>query len=415
MKLLSKEKDILPLREQYRIRDEILKDRLENLMPQLLKECGVDMWMVIGREYNEDPVFKTLVPSRVKTSSRLSCLVFSIDKDGKYEAINLSRPDSRLSPFYTHAYTTTEDQYDVIARTVLERDPARIAVNISGVTAQADGMSKFIWDNLYKCLGDRLIPDGTMAIRWLETRTLREMKLYPEIYRIAYDILREAYSLDVITPGVTTTTDVEYYIMQRIDDMGLSAWFSPDVDVQRKGCPGKRMSDVVIEKGDIIHTDWGIEYMGLHTDSQRLGYLLRDNETEIPAGILEGLKTGNRFQDIVRENYIQGRTGNEIFFAAMDQAKSEGIRPMLYTHPIGYYGHGAGPLIGLYTNQGFVPGAGELKLFDNTCYALELNITHSVPEWDGQDVAFYMEETIRYMGDQTYFCDDFRETMIKIG
>lgn len=415
MKLLSKEKDIRPIREQYAIRDEILKDRLENLMPQLLKECGVDMWMVIGREYNEDPVFRTLVPGRIKTASRLSCFVFSVDPDGRYEAINLSRPDPRLSPYYTHAYTTKEDQYDVIARTVLARNPKRIAVNVSPVSAMADGMSKFIWDSLYQRLGDRMVPDGSMAIRWLETRTKREMELYPEIYRIAQDILREAYSLDVIIPGVTTTTDVEYYIMQRIDDMGLHAWFAPDVDVQRRGCAGKRMSDTVIEKGDIIHTDWGIEYMGLNTDSQRLGYLLRDGETEIPAGILEGFRIGNRFQDIVRENYVKGRTGNDIFFAAMEQAKGEGIRPMLYTHPIGFYGHGAGPTIGLYTDQGFVPGKGELKLNDNTCYALELNITHTVPEWDNQDVAFYMEETITYTGGKTYFNDDFRDVMIKIG
>lgn len=415
MKLLSKEKDILPIRDQHKIYDEILKDRLENLMPKLLKECGVDMWMVIGREYNEDPVFKTLTPSLVKTASRLSCFVFSIDKDGKYEAINLSRPDPRLSPYYIHAYTTKENQYDVIAKTVLERNPEKIAVNVSSVTAQADGMSKFIWDNLYERLGDKLVPDESIAIRWLETRTQRELELYPEIYRIAMDILREAYSLDVITPGVTTTTDVEYYIMQRINDLGLNAWFAPDVDVQRRGCDGKRMSGVVIEKGDIIHTDWGIEYMGLHTDSQRLGYILRDGETEIPTGILEGLAIGNRFQDIVRENFVQGKTGNEIFFAAMEQAKAEEIRPMLYTHPIGFYGHGAGPLIGLYTDQGFVPGAGELKLNDNTCYALELNIQHFIPEWDNQDVAFYIEETITYTGGKTYFNDDFRDVMIKIG
>lgn len=414
MKLLTKERDIRTVREQYRIRDEILKDRLENLMPRLMRECGVDMWMVIGREYNEDPVFKTLVPSLVKTASRLSCLVFSIDKNGKYEAINLSRPDPRLSPYYTHAYTTKEDQYDVIARTVLSKEPERIAVNVSSVSAQADGMSKHIWDELYARLGDRLVPDGSLAIGWLETRTQREMELYPEIYRIAAEILREAYSTDVITPGVTTTTDVEFYIMQRIDDMGLQAWFAPDVDVQRRGCAGKRMSGV-IEKGDIIHTDWGIEYMGLHTDSQRLGYILRDGETQIPAGILEGFRTGNRFQDIVRENFVTGRTGNDVFFAAMEQAKAEGIRPMLYTHPIGFYGHGAGPTIGLYTDQGFIPERGELCLHDDTCHALELNITHSVPEWDGQDVAFYIEETITYTGGKTYFNDDFRDVMIKIG
>ncbi len=414
MKLLSKEKDIYTVRKQHRIQDEILKDRLENLMPRLMKECGVEMWMVIGREYNEDPVFKTLTPALIGSASRLSCFVFSLDKDGRYEAINLSRPDPRLSPYYTHAYTTKENQYDVIARTVLERNPEKITVNISPVTAQADGMSKHIWDNLYERLGDKLVPDGAMAIRWLETRTRKEMELYPHLYRIAYDILREAYSTDVITPGVTTTTDVEYYIMQRIDDMGLKAWFSPDVDVQRRGCPGKRMSGV-IEKGDIIHTDWGIEYMGLNTDSQRLGYILHDGETEIPAGILAGVKAGNRFQDIVRENFITGRTGNEIFAASMEQAKAEGLRPMLYTHPIGFYGHAAGPTIGLYDNQGFVPGAGEVKLCDDTCYALELNVTHAVPEWDNQDVAFYMEETITYTSGKTYFNDDCREVMIKIG
>ncbi|MBQ3008166.1 MAG: M24 family metallopeptidase [Oscillospiraceae bacterium] len=415
MKLLNKETDILPMRKQYELQDEILKDRLENLMPKLLKEQGVDMWLVICREYNEDPVYKSLTPSLVKTASRLSCLAFSIDKDGNYEAINLGRPNGRLSPYYRYAYTTKENQYDVIARVIMEKNPDKIAVNISDVSGQADGLSKCIWDNLYERLGDRLVADGNMAIRWLETRTEKEIELYPQIYRIAMDILREAYSLDVITPGVTTTTDVEYYIMQRINDMGLQAWFAPDVDVQRQGCTGQRMSDVVIEKGDIIHTDWGIEYMGLHTDSQRLGYLLKDDETEIPAGILEGLKTGNRFQDIVRDNFITGRTGNEIFAAAVEQAKAEGIRPMLYTHPIGFYGHGAGPTIGLWDNQGFVAGAGEIKLYDNTCHALELNITHSIPEWNGQDVAFYIEETITFTGGKTYFNDGYRDVMIKIG
>ncbi|MBQ5325591.1 MAG: hypothetical protein J6K80_00175, partial [Oscillospiraceae bacterium] len=146
MKLLDKQKDIYPLRKQYEIRDEILKDRLENLMPKLLKECGVDMWLVICREYNEDPVYKSLTPSLVKTASRLSCLAFSIDREGRYEAINLGKPNGRLSPYYRHAYTTKENQYDVIARVIKEKNPEKVAVNISEISGQADGMSKFIWD-----------------------------------------------------------------------------------------------------------------------------------------------------------------------------------------------------------------------------------------------------------------------------
>ena len=416
MYLLTKENDILSIRDQYALCDEILKNRLEELMPQLLKECGVDMWLVICREYNEDPVFKTLTPQLVKNASRTSCFIFSLDSRGEYEALSLSRPNPRLAPFYKQAYDpSTQDQYDAIVKVVEERSPKKLAVNISEDCAQADGLSKKLWDNLYARLGDRLVADDSIAIRWLETRTRRELELYPSIYRIAMDVLREAYSTDVITPGVTTTTDVEYYIMQRINDMGLDAWFAPDVDLQRAGSSDQRMSGVVIEKGDLLHTDMGLSYLNLYTDSQRLAYVLKDGETEIPAGIMAGFARGNRFQDIVRENFVEGRTGNEIFFAAVEQAKKEGIRPMLYSHPIGNYGHGAGPSIGMYDNQGFVPLHGELKLHNNTCYALELNITEAVPEWGGQDVCFMLEETIAYSGGDTSFMDGDRKKIIAIG
>lgn len=413
MKRLCKEKDILPMREQFQLCDEILKDRLQNLMPQLMKECGVEMWLIICSEYNEDPVFKTITPARMRNASRLVCLIFSLDKDGKYEALNLSRPNPAFSPYYTHCYDPkTQNQWEAIKKAVLDRNPSKVAVNVSRISAQADGISKRLWDDLYEQLGDRMVADDRMAIRWLETRSQRELELYPSIYRIAQEIQREAYSLDVITPGVTTTDDVEYYIMQRINDMGLDFWFSPDVDVQRPGSDA-RMSGVVIEKGDLLHTDMGLTYLNLNTDSQRLGYILKDGETEIPKGLLDGFKRGNRFQDIVRENCIKGRTGNEIFFASMEQAEKEGIRAMLYTHPIGFYGHAAGPSFGMYDNQGFVPGHGELKLNDDTCYALELNVTEYVPEW-GQDIRFMMEETISFTGGETYFNDDYRDHIILV-
>ncbi len=413
MKRLSKENDILSTREQFQICDEILKDRLQNLLPQLMKECGIEMWMVICSEYNEDAVFKTLTPCRMRNASRLACLIFSLDKEGKFEALNLSRPNGDYARYYVNSYDPkTQTQWDAIKKAVLDRNPEKVAVNISRISAQADGLSKRLWDDLYENLGDKVAADDRLAIRWLETRTERELELYPSIYRIAQEIQREAYSLDVITPGVTTTDDVEWYIMQRINDMGLDFWFSPDVDVQRKGVKG-RMSGAVIEKGDLLHTDMGLTYLNLNTDSQRLGYILKDGETEIPAGILEGFKRGNHFQDIVREHYIKGRTGNEIFAAAMEQAKAEGLRPMLYTHPIGFYGHAAGPSLGMYDNQGFVPGHGELKLNDNTCYALELNVTEYVPEWE-QDVCFMMEETISFTGGKTYFNDEYRDQIILV-
>ncbi|MEG1858232.1 MAG: M24 family metallopeptidase [Pseudoflavonifractor sp.] len=409
MKLLFKERDLRSIREQYALQDEILADRIQHLMPKLLRESGVDLWLVICREYNEDPVFKTLVPCLVKNASRTSCFLFSLSADGRYEALSLSRPNERLAPFYQQAYDPkTQDQYEAIAQAVAQRNPRTVAVNISDDCGPADGMSKYLWDRLEPVLGDRMVPNDTIAIRWMETRTEQELDLYPAIYRIAMDVLREAYSPEVIHPGVTTTCDVEWYIMQRINDMGLNAWFSPDVDLQRRGSGEERMSGVVIQKGDLLHTDMGLTYLGLYTDTQRLAYLLQDGETELPAGLRAGFARGNRFQDIVGEQFITGRTGNEIFFAATEQARAEGIRPMLYSHPIGVYGHGAGPSMGMYDNQGFVPHHGELPLHDDTCYALELNITEPVPEWDGQDVCFMLEETIAFTDGKIHFLDEFR-------
>ena len=416
MRPLCKQTDILPVREQCRLCDEILAERLQTLMPQLLRECGVDLWLVLCREYNEDPVFRTLTPQLVRNASRTACFAFCLDTDGGFEALNLSRPDPRLAPYYRQAYDPrSQDQFEAIAQLVAARQPARVAVNVSADCAMADGLSKTLFDRLQACLGDRLIPDDRLAVRWLETRTPRELALYPEIYRLAAALLEEAYSPAVITPGVTTTTDVEWFLLQRLSDLGLEAWFSPDVDLQRQGVPEPRLSGAVIRKGDLLHTDFGLVCCNLHTDTQRLAYVLKDGETAPPPGLLAGLARANRFQDLVCGNFAEGRTGNEILRAALAQAGAEGLSPRLYTHPIGLYGHGAGPAIGLFDRQDFVPGAGERRLHDRTCYALELNVTEPVPEWDGQEVCFMLEETIAFRDGRTHYLGEGRDRLPVIG
>lgn len=315
----------------------------------------------------------------------------------------MCRPNGMLLAVYEQGYDPkAEDQWAGIHRVLKEHAGGTIAVNVSSLSGMADGLSKRLYDRLAEA-GVTLTEDNVLATRWLETRTDAELSVYPAIYKIAMDIQAEAYSRDVITPGVTTTTDVEWYILQRINDLGMSAWFSLDVDVQRPGSDG-RLFDEVIREGDLIHTDMGITYLGLNTDSQRLGYILKEGETEVPEGLMNGFRRGNRFQDIVRENMVEDCIGDEIFTKSVEQAQAEGIRPMLYTHPIGFYGHGAGPLFGLYDNQGPVPPRGELPLKDRTCYALELNVLEYVPEWK-QDVWFYMEETVAFSDGETWFMD----------
>ena len=398
------------VQEQYAKRDAILKSRIHSLMPQLMKECGVEMWAVISREYNEDPVFKTLVPSLVKNASRITCLVFCLDNDDNFEALNVSRPNPRFEGFYTQAMNRKDDVFNALANLVANKKPSRLHVNISNGCAIADGLSKNLYDRLQMvlCGNAPLVSAEPIVIRWIETRTQEELELYPKIYKLMMDIIDDVFSEKFIKPGVTTTTQLEWSIMQQVNDLGLPFWFAPDVDLQRKGSDNPRMADCVIEEGDIVHCDVGLACMGLLTDTQRNVYVGRKGK-DIPEGIKAAFSTANRFQDIVRSNYAVGRTGNEIFFASIEQAKKEGINAMIYCHPIGVYGHSAGPSIGMFDNQGFVKGSGERVMHDNTCYALELNIKQVVPEWGDQPVVMMLEETISFSDGKTSFMDDKRD------
>ncbi|SCY85459.1 M24 family metallopeptidase [Alkaliphilus peptidifermentans] len=392
--------NIKSIKEQYKIIDDWLKHRLEHILPELMKREKIDMWIVIARENNEDPIFKTLIPALQRSASRLSCLVFSLDDEG-LDCISLSRPTPLLDKFYRQEWNVKEEsQWDCLRRLVTEREPLKIGINISDTFAPADGLTKSLYEELANTLGEpyknRIVSAEKLSIGWLETRSSLELKTYPEIYKIAIDIIEEAFSLKVIVANETTTDDVEWWIMEKINELGLTPWFTPTIDLQRKGNENNRITNTVINHGDLLHCDVGIHYLGLATDTQRLAYVLKPGEKSAPTGIKEALRVGNVFQDIVAENFIAGCTGNEIFNASLREAENREIKAMLYTHPIGYHGHGVGPTIGMWDQQGEVPIRGEYPLFFNTCYALELNTTSMVPEWDNKEVAIFLEETIAF-------------------
>lgn len=401
------------VKEQYNMQDMFLKRRIHQLLPQLMKESGVEMWVVISREYNEDPVFGTLVPALVKNASRTTCLVFSLDSEGQFEALNVSRPNPRLDGFYTQAMDRKDNVFQALKHLIDRKKPSRVHVNMSNDCAVADGLTKNVYDQMTTalCGAAPLAGAEELVIRWVETRTPGELEVYPQVYQLAMDVIDQVFSGSFIKPGVTTTTDAEWEMMRLINGYGLPFWFSPDVDLQRKGNDNQRLNDLVIQQGDIVHCDVGLICMGLHTDTQRNVYIGRAGEQEIPEGIRAAFRTANRFQDIVRNQFQTGKTGNEIFFEAQKQAQEENIQAMCYTHPIGTFGHSAGPCVGMYDNQGFVPGHGERKMYDNTCYALELNATQAVPEWDNQPVCMMLEETIVFSSGATRFLDDKRDVI----
>ena len=391
---------IRSLKEQYAIKDQCLKERLEIILPQVMEDADVDMWIVASKEYHEDPTFKAMVPAEYLTARRITMFAFSKEADGIHR-YSLSMPDKSVAKFYESKWQFgKEDQMVALKRLIEEKDPKRIALNMSKEFAVCDGFSIGLYQMFKESLGEdimnKMVNDDLLAMKFMEIRTPTELKLMPEVMSVAHDIMERMYTTDVIKPGITTTNDLEWFMKEEVNKLGLTYWFEPTMDLQRKNGDESRYDSCVIQKGDLLHCDFGIYYMNMCTDTQRLGYVAKDDEDTMPQSLLDGMKVGNRFQDIVRENMIVGRTGNEVFEAAMKQAKEEGIQAMLYSHPCNMYGHGPGPTIGLFSNQNAIPVKGDVKLSNNTVYALELNVKVD-------DYYYFLEETVALADDGVNF------------
>jgi len=387
---------ILPLRARAEVRNRWLRERLEGYLPELMKAEGFDMWIVVAREYNEDPVIMSLLPEPQMYARRRTILVFTPQKDGTVERLTISRYS--LGDFYKAVWKPEEEeQYTCLAKIVRKRRPKTIGVNVSQTFAFGDGLTHSEYLQLSKALGrnytKRCRGAERLAVGWLEHRTKAELDAYPGIVEITHAMVSEAFSSRVIHPGVTTTDDVVWWMRQKMLDLGLQAWFQPSVDIQAEGQPyDKKEPRTLILPGDLIHCDVGFYYLGLATDVQRNVYILKRGEVDTPEGIKAALADANRLQDIHAEAMVAGRTGNEILRTALERAKAEGINAMIYTHPLGYHGHAAGPTIGLWDQQGGVPGRGDYELREDTCYAIELNAKRAVHEWSGQEVRMSLEE-----------------------
>lgn len=404
---------VLPERARPDAVNAMLKDRLDNLLPALMRETGIDMWLVINREYGEDPVYLTLVPEPVFAARRTTMLVF-FDRGGEKGVERLTVSRYPMRGYYDAAWEggDLDAQWKRLAEVIRERNPKKIGINVSRTWAFGDGLTHGMHEQLMEALDpalrSRVVSAEDLAVRWLEQRTAKELETYPHIVALARSVIAEAFSSKVITPGVTTTDDVAWYIRQRYADLGLPIWFMPYVNAQRPGlactpenpfCGG----DGVIQRGDVLHTDVGITYLRLNTDTQEMGYVLRLGETDVPEGLKKAFAIGNRWQDLLTGEFRTGRTGNEVLAAAKAAHEKEGIRSAVYTHPLGFFGHAPGPTVGMWDNQGPTPVYGDWKIRANTAYAIEGNVKVPVPEWDGQLVQIKMEQSAVFDGRRVHY------------
>jgi len=396
---------ILPLRKRMEVYNGWLRRRLESLLPVLMDECGIELWIVSAREYNEDPVIMSLLPEPNLYARRRTILILHRTPQG-VERLAVSRYG--FGDFYEGVWDPEkEEQYECLARIIKERDPAKIGINVSNTFAFGDGLTHGEYTLLVDALGeysDRLVSAETLCIRWLETRCKEELETYPVLVELTHAIVQEAFSSKVITPGVTTVDDVQWWMRQKMLDLGVEMWFPATVDRQGHGdsYEDKEKTNVV-HRGDLLHCDVGFYYLGMATDVQQNAYVLKQGETDAPQGLKDALADANKLQDFHAEAMKTGRTGNEILKIALDNANKSGLKPSIYTHPLGVHGHAAGPTIGLWDQQGGVPGRGDYPLHPDTCYAIELNAKREVPEWDNQEVRMSLEQDAWWTGEKLVF------------
>ena len=389
-----------------------------------MQETGIDMWVIITREYNEDPIIKTLLPPTWLNARRRTILVFNYDnKTNQVESAAISRYNFGENIPSIWNKEKTPNQFEALYNYISKKSPNKIGLNYSENFALVDGISKTDFDLFYNSapekIQNKVVSAEKLGIRWIETRTEKEKNIYSQLVKITHNIIKEAFSTDVITPGKTTTDDVVWWMREKVLDLNLKTWFHPTIDVQRNeqsdlyAFDGKSKYDI-IQPGDLVHCDFGITYLTLNTDCQQIAYVLKSGEENAPDFLSNALKEANRVQDIFTDQFELYKTGNEILKTSLNLAIKEGLNPQIYTHPLGTFGHSAGTTLGMWDSQNGVPYTGDVPMSYDTVYAIELNNLTYIEDWK-KDVRIMLEEAGLFEKNGFRYVNGRQENIILIG
>ena len=422
---ISTQAQVLPLKEQAKVIDAVLENRLNQLLPTLMEKNNIDMWVIISREYNEDPVLKTMLPATWLSARRRTILVFYNNPTTKvYKKFAVARYSVGDNIEANWDMKKFPDQWDALNNIIETYRPNKIALNTSQNFGHADGIDHTEYEQFTQKLSAsnkaKVVSASNLAVAWLETRTPMEMQYYSQLNSITHKIIAEGFSSKVITPGITTTDDMVWWFRQKVNDLGLTTWFHPSVEIQRNDNAvfdhlkafTNTDKDNIIRIGDLLHVDFGITYLRLNTDVQEHAYVLGPDEKEAPSYLNNGLKTANRLQDILTQQFKENKTGNKILSDALAKAKQENIKGVIYTHPLGFHGHAAGPTIGMWDNQNDTPGSGDYPMHYKTAYSIELNAATFIKEWN-KEVRFMLEQN-GYFDEKGFWYLDGRQTKLHL-
>jgi Xaa-Pro aminopeptidase len=392
---------LLSQREQLKVREEWLRKRLDTILLPMMRRHNVSMWIVTNEEFHADPVTEHIAPP-IPYVGRRDFFILA-DNGRTLDKIAIVRyKEEHLKDFYTVLNPPGNKIGETLKQIVAERNPKTIALNMGGGRGQSDGITrdayKFLADALGKDYESRFVSGGKFITDYLDTRLPEELEHYRQAVLVTDILTRRAFSNEVVTPGKTTVGDVRWWLLQQVNNLGLSVWFQPDLRVQRQAKPTETgaqqflevaSESVVLERGDLIHVDFGLNYMGLSTDWQKHAYILKKGERDAPQGLKDALKNTNRLQDALFAVARAGMTGPEVYAATMAVMKEQNIQAMIYSHPLGTHGHGLGAAID-FRRASATGGDERLRLGSYT--SIELNTSTKVPEWNNQIVTIMAED-----------------------
>jgi len=409
---------VLSIRDRAGLVFGITQKRLDQLLPKLMREAGLDMWIIACNEDNLDPVFETMMPYENWCPITQIIVFYDRGLEKGVERLNVSRTDTQglfQNVWDAAAWDTKkkESQWDCLGRIVRERNPKKIGLNEGEVQWLAGGLTTVLKKRIVEAIGpnyaSRIQLAEPLATLWCETLLDEEIDVMKQAAAISRAIIAEMFSNRVVTPGQTTADDLRYFYWQKVGDLGLKVSFSPFVSIRGrhpKDVEKYGKGDKVIRPGDLLHCDVGLKYMRYISDHQEMAYVLRIGETDAPETFKKLMAEANRLQDIFCGEFKAGLSGNEMLGRMLKKAGDLGIRgPRIYSHSLGYFLHEPGPLIGLPWEQVKNEGRGDVKLVLNSCFTAEMSITMPVPEWGGVDFRLPLEQDVAFMKDGVHFLD----------
>ncbi|WP_461443531.1 M24 family metallopeptidase [Maribacter sp.] len=386
---------------RWRKLNQVRQDKFDLVLPEAMRENQIKMWIVTNREGNLDPLYTDMGEGYVGQNAYY---VFTDTGEERIERAALGVGGYLLKEGGTYDYFGSAEE---LKSYVQQRDPKTIGLNISKNFGGADGLTHSAYLELSETLGEkyaqRFVSAEKLVSDFRSRRVASEIAIYAEAGDFSYTIAEKAFSNEVITPGVTTLEDVAWFMKEQQFKHNLGSSFGmPSVYITGPDGVEATSSDRIIQRGDVLMLDWGVGLMNMFTDMKRVAYVLKEGETEVPAGIQNAFDQGVKVRDVIKKTIKPGVTAQkaeDAIYAALTKAgfnQMKGFNKftdldktdvIIGCHSVGNWGHGIGPSIAFFN-----PVRLGYELKPSNLISIELFAYTKIPEWGGKKLRVPLED-----------------------